>query len=68
MSRNIKTYDAPDKNSTYSHLEPELRCAYHPKQSITNFCKCEECLLPVCPTCIKVHTDEHKLNQTTPKF
>lgn len=35
----------------------EQKCAYHPKQLITNFCKKEECLLPVCPTCIKLHSD-----------
>ena len=36
-------------------------CAFHPKEYIVNFCKNSECLLPLCPTCIKVHTDEHKL-------
>ena len=40
-----------------STLALHLRCAYHPKHSITNFCLCEECLLPVCPTCVKVHTE-----------
>ena len=49
-------------------FSPELKCAYHPKQTITNFCKCEECLLPVCPACINVHTEEHKLNKSSPRF
>ena len=35
----------------------EQRCAYHVNQIITNFCKAEQCLLPVCPTCIKLHLD-----------
>lgn len=35
----------------------EQRCAYHANQLITNFCKNAECLLPVCPTCIRLHSE-----------
>ena len=43
-------------------------CAFHPKEYIVNFCKNAECLLPLCPTCIKVHTDEHRSEQTYGQF
>jgi hypothetical protein len=46
----------------------EQKCAYHAGQLITNFCKSEECLLPVCPTCIKLHSDEHKMHKTASNF
>lgn len=32
-------------------------CAFHPKELIVNFCKNSECLLPLCPTCINIHTE-----------
>lgn len=34
-------------------------CAFHPSEKITNFCTNKECLLPLCPKCVKIHTDEH---------
>ena len=34
-----------------------INCAYHPKERITNFCKDPDCLLPLCPKCIKIHTE-----------
>lgn len=37
----------------------EVNCAFHPNEKITNFCKNSECLLPLCPKCIKIHTEEH---------
>ena len=39
-------------------------CAYHNTQFITNFCRCSQCLLPVCPTCIRLHSEEHSLLKT----
>lgn len=38
---------------------PKVRCAFHPGEHITNFCICETCLLPLCPSCVKIHTIEH---------
>jgi hypothetical protein len=35
------------------------QCAFHPSEKITNFCTNKECLLPLCPKCVKIHTDEH---------
>jgi hypothetical protein len=43
-------------------------CAFHPKELIFNFCKNPECLLPLCPTCIKIHTEEHRTEQTYGQF
>ena len=36
-----------------------LKCHYHNEQFIQNFCSCVTCLLPLCPKCIKAHTDDH---------
>lgn len=36
-----------------------IPCAFHPTETITNFCTNAECLLPLCPKCIKIHTEEH---------
>jgi hypothetical protein len=33
-----------------------ISCAFHPEEKITNFCKNFECLLPLCPRCVKIHT------------
>ncbi len=32
-------------------------CAFHPKEMIYNFCKNKECLLPLCPSCVNVHSE-----------
>jgi hypothetical protein len=39
-------------------------CAFHGEEVITNFCKCVECYLPLCPKCIKPHLQEHKAQGT----
>ncbi len=31
---------------------------------ITNFCRSADCLLPLCPKCIRVHVDEHRASGT----
>lgn len=36
-----------------------IPCAFHQGEKITNFCKDQNCLLPLCPKCIKIHSDEH---------
>lgn len=43
-------------------------CAFHPKEQIFNFCKNAECLLPLCPSCVTVHTEEHKQDNSYGKF
>lgn len=43
-------------------------CAFHPKETIFNFCRCQSCLLPLCPTCVDLHTQEHKQEKTYGKF
>lgn len=50
-----------------SQYQPR-HCAFHPKELIFNFCKNPECLLPLCPSCIKVHTEEHKTEKTYGQF
>jgi hypothetical protein len=43
-------------------------CAFHPKEMIFNFCCNQDCLLPLCPTCVKVHTEEHRQEKTYGQF
>lgn len=43
-------------------------CAFHPREMIFNFCSTQDCLLPLCPTCVKVHTEEHRLEKTYGQF
>ena len=32
-------------------------CAFHTGEKITNFCTNRECLLPLCPKCVKIHAE-----------
>lgn len=41
-----------------------IKCAYHSNENIVNFCRKSECLLPMCPTCIKIHSKEHMSENT----
>ena len=41
-----------------------MKCAFHPAENIVNFCRNEECLLPMCPTCVRVHSNEHMSENT----
>lgn len=50
-----------------SQYQPR-HCAFHPKELIFNFCKNAECLLPLCPSCVKVHSEEHKTEKTYGQF
>ena len=53
--------------SVSSLYKPRM-CAFHPKEAIVNFCRNEDCLLPLCPSCIKIHTEEHRGEQTYGQF
>lgn len=41
-----------------------IKCAFHTTENIVNFCRNDECLLPMCPTCVKVHSKEHMAENT----
>ncbi|KRX07749.1 hypothetical protein PPERSA_07499 [Pseudocohnilembus persalinus] len=43
---------------------PSINCLYHPTYFITNFCTDINCLLPLCPQCVKLHIQEHKQKGT----
>lgn len=45
---------------------PKIRCAFHSDEILTNFCSCKGCLLPLCPSCIKIHVNEHINMKTNP--
>ncbi|CAK90754.1 unnamed protein product (macronuclear) [Paramecium tetraurelia] len=47
---------------------PKINCFNHQGQTFTNFCKCRECLLPLCPECVKEHVYEHSEYRSYPKL
>lgn len=48
----------PSLNNHKKKIEADqLMCAFHGGERITNFCKNIDCLLPLCPRCIKIHSD-----------
>lgn len=49
-------------------MHKDYYCAYHQTQVICSFCRCQDCLLPACPTCVKLHNEEHGLNRTQPQY
>lgn len=49
-------------------MPPKIACAFHTAEHITNFCMDKQCLLPLCPTCVKIHSVEHQLMQTIPRY
>jgi hypothetical protein len=34
-----------------------MECVFHKGEYITNFCRSEKCLLPLCPVCVKLHSE-----------
>ena len=36
-----------------------LQCYEHPREEITNFCVNINCLKPLCPDCVEIHTKTH---------
>ena len=54
-----------DTNFQVSH---KPNCYYHPDQIITNFCRSTNCLLPLCPECVKVHAASHRSHGTHGEF
>jgi len=49
-------------------MPPKVACAFHTGEHITNFCMDKQCLLPLCPTCVKIHSLEHQMMQTIPRY
>ena len=43
-------------------------CAYHPNLPILNFCRTPQCLMPLCPKCVKAHSSEHATSGTHGNF
>ena len=47
----------------------DFYCAYHHNKIISEFCRCSSCLLPVCSTCLSLHTQEHtSVLHTQPQY
>ncbi|CAD8139673.1 unnamed protein product [Paramecium pentaurelia] len=44
---------------------PKVPCRFHEDYFIQNFCKKQECSLPLCPECIKIHSEEHEQDRVT---
>jgi hypothetical protein len=50
-----KVEEKPKSKSTAGGVN--ISCAFHPSEKITNFCTNRECLLPLCPKCVKIHAE-----------
>ncbi|CAD8139227.1 unnamed protein product [Paramecium octaurelia] len=44
---------------------PQIPCRFHEDYIIQNFCKKQDCSLPMCPECIKIHQEEHEQERVT---
>lgn len=54
------TFAANSPHVNFPLSAPPQICIFHTNQFITNFCKNERCLLPLCPQCIIYHLELHK--------
>lgn len=66
-----KDYVQPIKHKIFqdfSSVQQKLKCFYHPEQFLTNFCRTQTCLLPLCPECVKIHSVSHKQKGTYGDF
>ena len=45
-----------------------IKCHYHKNINLTNFCKNEKCLMPLCPECIDLHVQDHYQRGDKPIF
>lgn len=74
ISRHSNSHSTFTNDSIYMPSDskctvPKVKCAFHPSEHITNFCTCECCLLPLCPSCVKVHTNEHiNMKKINPQY
>lgn len=65
MSKTKKPlFDSNPNPLISSHsMEIKARCVYHKSLELTNFCKDLNCLMPLCPECMKNHLEKHKIEQ-----
>ncbi|CAD8141943.1 unnamed protein product [Paramecium octaurelia] len=64
-------YNQQDRTTPFTFTVqnmPKINCFNHQGQTFTNFCKCRECLLPLCPECVKEHVYEHSEYKSYPKL
>ncbi|KAM3135308.1 hypothetical protein pb186bvf_012606 [Paramecium bursaria] len=47
---------------------PRVECHYHKGQFIVNFCQAPQCIMPLCPICIQIHSQEHINEGSYPIF
>ena len=70
MSHYSKNSKAPQYDES-----KKIFCAYHSSEFLTNFCvdstppsNLESCLMPLCPSCIVEHTEEHYREHSKPLY
>ncbi|CAD8098609.1 unnamed protein product [Paramecium primaurelia] len=66
-SNNFPQKIAPNYQFTYESM-PKVNCHYHVDQYITMFCRCQTCQMPLCPQCVKIHSQEHQAYNTYGDF
>ncbi|CAD8096515.1 unnamed protein product [Paramecium primaurelia] len=47
---------------------PQVECYYHKGYYISNMCRAPQCIIPLCPLCIHLHSKEHVNEGTYPVF
>ncbi|CAK68041.1 unnamed protein product (macronuclear) [Paramecium tetraurelia] len=70
------TYQQPEKlndnigRSVFfdSNNLPQVECYYHKGYYISNMCRAPQCVIPLCPLCIHLHSKEHVNEGTYPVF
>ncbi|KAM3139354.1 hypothetical protein pb186bvf_008574 [Paramecium bursaria] len=68
IGNRLRPNEDPQKVNQHYKFErnsmPKVRCVYHDKEVITHFCKEQQCILPLCPVCVKLHEDYHYQNKS----
>ncbi|CAD8089577.1 unnamed protein product [Paramecium primaurelia] len=57
---NIQNSPNPSEIGQSQTFQLQAPCMTHQGQSVTNFCKQPDCLMPLCPKCIPQHLDKHR--------
>ena len=62
------SYESKRKKDCSFPQEENQYCVFHPGLYILNFCQSPQCLLPLCAECVKLHSIQHRKNNTFGDF
>jgi len=61
--KNIFDHGTSSLRGSNYYVDCKAKCLYHKDLELTNFCKDLDCLMPLCPDCMKSHLEKHKHEQ-----